>query len=313
MVWYGDSGLAVSVAIVATVLLQFKTQLHGFSEKLSQRDLASALQFAVLTFIILPLLPDEGFDRYRVLNPHHVWLMVVLVSGISLCGYLALRLIGARKSLPFVGIFGGLVSSTATTVVYARQGAAHPAMLHVAGGVIATANLVPLARLSAMGAIVAPAVLPALLPMLVTGLVLGLMPLVPRLRAALSAPELEMPELETPTNLRVAVGFGAIYALVLFGSAWIAERGGSHGLYAIAFASGFVELDAITLSSFKLLDSGIVTASVAATAIGIAYLAAVLFKLAVLARVGGRALLRYCAPSLLASVAGVAAGIALFG
>jgi uncharacterized membrane protein (DUF4010 family) len=312
MVWYDHSRLAAAIGIVATILLQFKTQLHGFSERLSQRDLASVLQFAVLSFIILPLLPDEGFDQYRVLNPYHVWLMVVLVSGISLSGYLALRLIGARESLPLVGILGGLVSSTATTVVYARQGRGNSVTLHVAGSIIATANLVPLARLSVMGAVVSPAVLPALLPVLATGLALGVIPLVQCLRSALAAPDLEVPELETPTNLRVAVGFGAIYALVLFGSAWLSEHAGSHGLYAIAFASGFVDVDAITLSSFKLLDGGMVTASVAATAIGIAYVAAVLFKLAVLALLGGRELLRYCAPSLLASAVGVAVGLVLF-
>jgi uncharacterized membrane protein (DUF4010 family) len=312
MVWYDRSQLAVAVGIVATVLLQFKTELHGFSERLSGQDLASVLQFAVLSFIVLPLLPNEGFDPYRVLNPYHIWLMVVLVSGISLAGYLALRLISARESLPLVGIFGGLVSSTATTVVFARQGAEQRSLFPVAGGIIAIANLVPLVRVLMIAAVVAPGMLMALLPVLGCGLVAGLVPVILRLRATLATPGLKVPALENPTNLRVAVGFGALYALVLFGSAWLSERAGSQGLYAIALVGGLVEVDAIALSSFKLFTGATATAQVATTAIGLAYLTAVAFKLAVMAALGGRNLLKYCGLPVLTPAVGVAAGILLF-
>jgi len=173
MVWHDRSQLAVSVAIVATLLLHFKTELHGLSARLSRQDVASILQFAVLTFIILPLLPDRGIGPYRVLNPHHVWLMVVLVSGVSLIGYLALRLAGTQRSLLLVGAFGGLVSSTATTLVYAREAHARPAMLPIGGAIIVIANLVVLVRLAVMSAVVAPGALLVLLPVLGTGLALG--------------------------------------------------------------------------------------------------------------------------------------------
>ena len=312
MVWYDRSRLAVAVAIVATVLLQFKTELHGFSERLSQQDLASILQFAVLTFIVLPLLPDKGFDPYRVLNPYHIWLMVVLVSGVSLTGYMALRLIGTGRSLALVGALGGLVSSTATTLVYARQGRAQPSMIPIAGAIVETANLMVLARLAVVGAVVAPSALPVLLPVLASGLVLGLAPLVPRLRSVMAKSELKVPELDNPTNLRVALGFGALYTLVLFGAAWLSERAGTHGLYAIAVASGFADVDAIALSSLNLLNSGTVSAAVAATAIGIAFISNVAVKLGMLLFVGGRDLLRECAVALLAPAAGIIAGLLLF-
>ena len=260
LVWYGYSRLAVALGIVATALLQFKPELHGLSKKLSRNDVASILQFAVLSFVILPYLPNRGFDRYQVLNPYHIWLMVVLVSGIGLAGYLALRMLGAKRSLLLVGTLGGLVSSTATTVVYARLSRSTPAMLPVAGVIVATSNLVPLVRLAVLGAVVAPSILPALLPLLATGLVLGLVALVFRLRTSLPKEAVEVPELENPTHLNVALGFGALYAVILFASAWLSERAGSQGLYAIAVASGFVDVDAISLSSFNLLNSGSVTA-----------------------------------------------------
>ena len=266
----------------------------------------------MLSFIILPLLPNEGFDPYRVLNPYHIWLMVVLISGISLAGYLALRLIGTGKSLPLVGALGGLVSSTATTLVYARQGAAGAAMAPIASIIIAIANLAVLARIALVSAVVAPSALPLMLPVLGSGLALGLVALMRRLRTMVAAPQLAVPELENPTNLRVALGFGALYALILFGSAWLSERAGSHGLYAIAVPSGFTDVDAITLSSLGLFNSGTVSAAVAATAVGLAFISNVAFKLGVLLFLGSRELLKQCAPSLIASAVGIVAGLLFF-
>jgi uncharacterized membrane protein (DUF4010 family) len=310
MIWFGYSRLAIALGIVATALLQFKPELHGISSRLSRSDVASILQFAVLSFVILPFLPNRGFDRYQVLNPYHIWLMVVLVSGIGLAGYLALRLIGAKRSLLLVGTLGGLVSSTATTVVYARLSRSAPPMLPVAGAIVATSNLVPLVRLAVLGAVVAPSVLPMLLPLLAAGLVPGLATLVLRLRTALPKDAVEVPALENPTHLNIALGFGALYAAILFVSAWLSERAGSQGLYAVALASGFVDVDAISLSSFNLLNNGAVSAPVAASAIGLAYVSAVVFKLVVLGVVGGRRLLAFCAPSLAAAIVGTMLGLA---
>ena len=309
MVWHGYTRLAVALGIVATALLQFKPELHGITRRLSRNDVASILQFAVLSFVILPFLPDEGFDRYRVLNPHDIWLMVVLVSGIGIAGYLALRIVGARRSLPLVGTLGGLVSSTATAVVYARHSKAAVSMVPIAGAIVSTSSLVPLVRLGIMSAVVAPSILPWLAPVLAAGLVAGALPLVYRLRSALPSAEVSVPELENPANLNVALGFGVIYAAVLFGSAWLSEKVGSHGLYAIAIASGFVDVNAIALSSMRLLRNDMVAGEVATTAIGLAYVSAVVFKIGVVALLGGRGLLAFCAPSFAGAIAGTLLGL----
>jgi uncharacterized membrane protein (DUF4010 family) len=312
MVWHDRSQLAVSVAIVATLLLHFKTELHGLSARLSRQDVASILQFAVLTFVILPLLPDRGFGPYQVLNPHHVWLMVVLVSGVSLIGYLALRLVGTKRSLLLVGALGGLVSSTATTLVYAREAGSRAAMLPVAGIIIVVANLMVLVRLAVVSIVVAPGALSMLLPVLAAGLVLGAALLARRYRDTLAAPELAASQLSNPTSLRVAVGFGALYAVVLFVSAWLSERAGAGGLYAVAVVSGFVDVDAITLSSLNLFNAGSIGAGVAVVAVGLAFLAAAAFKLMLLGFLGGRAMLAQYGPLVAAPAIGVAAGLFLF-
>jgi uncharacterized membrane protein (DUF4010 family) len=133
-----------------------------------------------------------------------------------------------------------------------------------------------------------------------------------RFRSGFTTPELQVPELSNPTSLRVAVGFGALYALILFVSAWLSERAGAGGLYAVAIVSGFVDVDAITLSSLNLFNAGSVGVGVAVIAIGFAYFAAVAFKLALLGFLGGRGMLVQFGPLVAAPAVGVAAGLLLF-
>ena len=151
LVWYGNETLAIMLAITTTILLYFKPELHGWSQRLTRRDLVSILQFAVLTFIVLPILPDENFGPYDALNPHQIWIMVVLISGISLAGYMALRLLGQRYGTILLGLLGGLVSSTATTLVYAKHSKVEPSMSPLAVSVILLANLMVMARLAVLG------------------------------------------------------------------------------------------------------------------------------------------------------------------
>jgi uncharacterized membrane protein (DUF4010 family) len=313
MVWYGQSQLAAAIAIVATALLQFKAELHGLSERLSRQDVASILQFGVLSFIILPLLPNEGYGPYGALNPYHIWLMVVLVSGISLAGYLALRLLGGRESMLLVGISGGLVSSTATTLVFARQARQQPGLADLSGAIIAVSSLMVLVRLMVVCAVVAPGVIAHTLPLFGGALLLGAAPVAWRMRSPAGRAELSVPDLGNPAQLRIALGFGALYALVLTGSAWMSDLAGTGGLYGLALVSGLVDIDAITLSSLGLFRDGRIAVVVAATAIGLAYLAATAFKLVIVAVVADPRVLKRWGAVLATPAAAVAAGLLLLG
>jgi len=313
MVWYGYMQLAVALAIAITVLLHFKAQLHAFSEKLAPNDVSIVLQFAVLSFIVLPLLPNEGYGPYRVLNPNHIWLMVVLVSGLSVAGYFALRMLGERRGTLLVGVFGGLVSSTATTLVHARQAGRNGQSVPLSAAVIATSNLIVPVRISILAAVTAAGIAPTLLPALAIGIACGLLPVVQRLRSVMGRTSTAIPEMSNPASLPVALAFGAVYAVVLVLSAWLSDRVGQGGLLALAAVSGLTDMDAITLSSLRLFDTGAVPAESAAVAIFVAFSAATLFKLAAVAWFGGRALARATWPALIAPVAGTAAGLLIMG
>jgi uncharacterized membrane protein (DUF4010 family) len=307
MIWYGYSTQAIMLAIIVTMMLYFKPELHGISQRMERRDLISIFQFAVLTFIILPILPDQGYGPHLALNPYNIWLMVVLLSGISLTGYVALRLWGHRYGAPLLGILGGLVSSTATTVIYARHGRENEGMGQLAVLVILLANLVVLLRLAVIGALVAPEILPGLLPVLSGGLVLGLAGTATWWKRLQQKRDLPIPEIKNPAELRTSLTFGVVYALVLFFAAWLSDYAGNKGLYAVAVVSGLTEMDAITLSSLRLFILGKLHTDQAVTAITLALIANVAFKFGVVLFFGGPGLARRCAAGLAAVAVGAAA------
>lgn len=307
-VWYGYNNLAVMLAIITTILLYFKTELHGITHKLSRRDLISALQFAVLTFIILPILPDKNYGPYEAINPYQIWLMVVLISGVSLAGYIALQLIG-RHHGAILGLFGGLVSSTATTLVYARRSVKNKNLTQLAVVVILIANLTVLIRLAIISAIASPAILPQLLPVLGSGFLLG---------AAITAywwhklnrqQESSMPEIKNPTEIRTAATFGLIYGIVLFCSAWFSNIAGSSGLYAVAVVSGLTDVNAITLSSLRLYELGKLDTTQTIMAISLGLLSNIGFKLGLISFFGPALLAKQCIFGMLATAGGI--GLAL--
>ncbi len=310
-IWYGYGTLAIMLAITATILLHYKPELQSMTRNLSRRDLQSMLQFAVLSFIILPILPNRDYGPYDTLNPYQTWWMVVLISGVSLAGYVALRIVGRRYGSPLLGFLGGLVSSTATTLVYARHGRA-PAMSGLAVVVILIANLVVLIRLGVVSAVVSARILPHLLPVLASGFVAGAIFAFYWWRRMSRDQELPLPEIQNPTEIKAALSFGALYAIVLLAAAWLSDIAGSRGLYLLAFVSGLTDVDAISLSTMRLLEQGKLVADQAVLAIMIAYLSNLTFKFGMLAFVGGKVLARRTGLGMAAVAGGVLLGLVVF-
>ncbi len=305
--WYGYDDLAVSLAIVVTVLLHFKTEIEGFSIRLTPKDIASVLQFAVLSLVILPVVPNEGFGPYGAFNPYHLWMMVVLISAVSLAGYLAWRLAGGRAPTLLLGALGGLVSSTATTLVYARGARGHPELEKTAATVLLLANLMVLLRITVLATVVEPRLLMTLAPVLAAGLVAALPIAWYTWRRHQGEAGFASPELTNPTDLKVALGLGAAYALILLLGSWLNDTAGARGLYGLAFASGLTDVDAISLSSMRLFGDASITAGTAASAIVVALCSNVIVKAAIAFVVGGVSLGRQC----LAGFAAMGAALAV--
>jgi uncharacterized membrane protein (DUF4010 family) len=312
MTMTGYARLAVMVAIAATILLYFKAELRGVAHRLERRELISMLQFAIVAFIVLPLLPDREFGPYQALNPRQIWMMVVLISGVSLSGYVALRMVGREHGATLLGLFGGLVSSTATTLAYSRYGKANAQLWNLSVTVIVIANLIVLVRLAVLTAVVSSKLLGMIVPVFACGLVPGLVAVAMWMRSRSAEPALTMPEIRNPTEFRTALTFGGLYAVILLLAAWLNDLAGSSGVYVVALISGLTDVDAVTLSSFRLNEIGSLSGSQTIRAITMAVLANMAFKLGLILVAGGRELLVRCLPMMLLVAAGLGAGLFLF-
>lgn len=306
LIWFNEIQLAVILAIATTTLLYFKPELRGISERLSRKDLLSILQFALLSLIILPLLPDRNYGPYGALNPYQIWWVVVLIVGIGLAGYAALRRAGKRGVI-VVGLLGGMVSSTATTLAFSRDARRDEAMARIAVIVIVLANLVVLIRLGVIAAVLAPTIISALYPILAGGLVVGgLGAWYGFRRLDPQGTMLELP-VANPTELRTALGFATLYAFILLVSAWLSDAVGNRALYAVALVSGLTDVDPISLSSLRLFNLGKLPLQNVVNVILLALLANLAFKTTLALSLGGWAKMRHAA----AGMGAVALGLIL--
>jgi uncharacterized membrane protein (DUF4010 family) len=309
--WSGSAHqIAVMLAVATTVLLYFKAQLHGISKSMTHVDLLSILQFGVLALVILPILPDRNFGPYLALNLHNIWWMVVLISGVSLAGYAALRVVGAQHGAALIGLFGGLVSSTATTMIFARHARANVDLARTAMVVILLANIVVMVRLAWFPS-------PSrrhrgqLFAVLGCGIALASPPRSGAGASFQAADALPLPKVSNPTEITTALTFGALYALILVLAAWLQDVAGNRGIYLLAVASGLTDVDAITLSSLRMFGMDKLTATQTITAITLATLSNLAFKSGLVVVIGGAALARRCLPGMVAIAAGLAGGLLL--
>jgi uncharacterized membrane protein (DUF4010 family) len=309
MNFHGERTLVVALGIGMTALLYFKTELEGAATRLTPTDIRSMLQFGAVSAVILPLLPDRSYGPYGVLNPFHIWVMVVLISGVSLAGYVAWRLTLERKGLLLTGLLGGVISSTATTFAYARHAreAFHtpPATMVV----ILLANAAMLVRVLLLTLAVAPTLAPKVAIALAPALLLAGPALWWNFRRAGGETASGTDRMQNPTQFGTALLFAAFYALILLAAAWLSDVVGSGGLFALSFISGLTDVDAITLSSSRLALQGSIEMTAAATAITLAVTSNVLFKTAVAVMVGGAVLGRIAVPSFALPLAGLLGGL----
>jgi uncharacterized membrane protein (DUF4010 family) len=308
---YGHTVMVVAVGIAMTALLHFKSELEGAASRLTTTDIRSMLQFGIVSAVILPVLPNQAYGPYGVLNPFHIWLMVVLIAGVSLTGYVAWRLTWARRGLLLTGILGGLVSSTATTLAYARQ-ARSGAQPHASACVVLLlANATMFARVLLLTVVVAVAVTPRVAMVLLPALLAAIPALVIQWRrAGADLALLDGAELQrNPTQLGSAIVFAAGYALVLLISAWVSAHVGAEGLYGVALVSGLTDVDAITLTLLRMFNTGSADPTVVATSLGLAVAANLVLKAVLAGFAGGWPIGRAMLAGFAGPMAALAAGM----
>jgi len=249
----GDRILGVVAGGVLAILLYLKEGLHNLISRLEDRDLSAIMTFAGISLVILPLLPNRTFGPLDVLNPRDIWLMVTLIVGISVVGYFFYKFGGQKAGMVSGGLLGGLISSTATTVSYARR-TREGALPRAAAFVIVAASAVSLFRVLVEIGVVIPKQLPEMiLPLALMLLFLaGTSLVIYRLASPQGFGEAGTPP-GRPDQLRSALAFGVLYGLILLAVAFVKKEFGEPALYGLAVVSGLTDVDAITLSLSELV------------------------------------------------------------
>lgn len=308
MVMLGYAELAIGLAVVTAAVLAYKRPLHGFVDKLGWDDVYAGLRLLIATFIALPLLPNEPIDPWGALNPYKLWLLVILISSLSLVGYVATRVLGPARGIALTGLTGGLVSSTAVTLSFARDAREKPKHTTALACGVLLAWAVMFARVIVLVAVVNRALLPpVLVPFLTMAAVAGGFAAYLYYRDGLKGgkPAQGSVDVENPFSLIAAAKFGALFAVVLLAVKIVQENFPPSGLYAVAALSGLVDVDAITLSMAEFAQSG--EARIAVIAIVIAAVANTLVKCGMAFVIAGVALGK---PLIIATLVTLAAGLA---
>lgn len=273
-------------AIAATgsvaVLLQFKKSLHSLASGMEEADLRAGGRLTLIALVILPALPDVDYGPYGVLNPFRVWLMVVLIVGISLAAYVGYKLLGVRAGAWAAGLLGGLISSTATTTTYAYR-ALEPRRIAASTAVVVTASAVVFARVLLEIGVVAPRVFAVTAPPI--AVMMGVMFLL-AVACQRNVQSMEAEPTEPPSSMRIAIAFGLMYAVVLLAVATAKQYLGNTGLFFVAALSGLTDVDAITLSTVHMVDSGELRAELGWRLILTGALSNLAFKLGIVGFVG---------------------------
>jgi uncharacterized membrane protein (DUF4010 family) len=254
----GHVEIALALGVALSAILAYKQPLHDLVDRLGADDIEAGVKLLAATFIVLPLLPREAVDPWGAIEPYSLWLLVILIAGLSLIGYVATRALGPEKGAAVTGLAGGLVSSTAVTLTFARQSHdegdgtddALATGLLLAWGIMFVRVIVEVAVVHA------PLVPPLLLPMGAMGLVtLALSAWFAARSRSHTSPAGEVP-LRNPFSLYSAAKFALFFAVVLLAVKLVQIHFPGRGYYLVAALAGLTDVDAITLSMAALVKGG---------------------------------------------------------
>lgn len=300
----GNESVAAACAVVITLLLNYKSQLHRMIDALRAEELRAGLQLLLISVVALPLLPNRGYGPWQALNPYVTWWMVVLIAAISFVGYFAIRIGGVRRGILFTSLSGGLASSTAITLHLSRMARSNESLvpLLAVGTLVACGTMFP--RVLLVATLLNPALLRPLLPALAVMTIAVYLPALLLWRSQRGKGLEVDATLKNPLELKAAVSFGVLLALVMLLGHALQSWFGETGILALAMASGITDVDAITLSLARMSEAGLGTRI---TIAGIVLAAAVnsLAKAGIAAAIGGRSMgMRVGVPLVTAAVAG---------
>jgi uncharacterized membrane protein (DUF4010 family) len=309
----GDLRVAAAAAIAATIVLAAREQMHGWLQQITEQELRSALILLAMTFIILPIVPDDPIGPFGGVNPREVWLIAIVLAGVSFLGYAAVKYFGARHGVLIAAAAGGLVSSTAVTAANAQHAAAGEGTPRILAAGVALATAVSLMRVLAITGALNPALLWVLTPpLLAAGIVATAFALVSVYWRKEKNAHQQPVKFRNPFGFVSVVGFAIFLAVIILLGRVLGEQLGATGAIVGALALGLADVDAVTVSMARLAPQPL-SLQQAAFAILAAVVSNTLSKMVIGAIVGrGRFALEIMAVSVAClAIGGLALGGAL--
>lgn len=302
--------LSVIFGIVIAALLTFKHKLHKVAKKIDEKELVAIIEFILVAFVVLPLLPNINYSpadipglsnifysigvspstlsQLDVFNFYNIWWMVILIAGINLLGYFMVRLFGSKKGYGLAGFLGGLVSSTAVTISMSQKSKEKKVIGPLIIGTLLASSIM-FVRVIFEVAIINYELLPTLILSLGSMSLLTLLIsfIIYRNKSSKDSKE-DKVDIKQPFTLFPAIKFGVLFAFILFLSRFAQVTFGKMGLYLASFFSGLADVDAITLSMSSLSSSGEISSLVATTSILIAVASNTLVKAGIAMFIGSK-------------------------
>lgn len=291
LVFWDRLAFAVMLAALTMIVLGMKQISHSWTRRFTAEDIRSTLQFAAVSGVILPLVPDRGYGPYEALNPYNLWWMVVLISGLGFVGYLLMRAFGARVGVILTGLIGGLASSTATTLAFCRESRECPELSKSFALAIVMACTIMLGRVLIILSVIHPQFLYALWhPMAMMAIPGVIYTLVVHVFSQREHPEMDLPSLKNPLGLSIAIKFGLIYGVISVLVKLFTQTDLTKGLLALSFVSGLTDMDAIALSITHNLKDQSIGIRIATHAVILAAMGNTLLKAGLAVSLGSSAL-----------------------
>ncbi len=289
MVWFKLENYAVFIGVLIIVLLEMKPRLRRMEARIDSADINAVILLLVMSFIILPVLPDEMVGPYKLFNPYKTWLMAVIIAAISFVGYVAIKILGQKHGVFLTGAAGGLISSTAVSISLSKMFDKRYELLNNYAGGIAIACTFMYIRVLFEAFVInqnlAFRLMPAYLGAALTGLLFSYYLYKHSVSADIS---FENPSIsKNPLQLSEALKFGFIFGVIYGAVAFVQTRYGNIGVYIVSFLSGITDVDAITLSLSQLAKDGKLSLIASMNGIVIASVTNSLVKLAVVYVLGG--------------------------
>jgi len=248
--------LTIFIAVLVVVLLNMKGKLTNYETYISKKDLNAAVTFLLITFIVLPILPNKYIDKFNLINPYELWFFVVLLSGLSFLGYI-LNKVWGNKGIYLAGLIGGLASSTATTITFSQKSKQTPTLSKHTAIAINLANSIMLIRVFIWVMlfninIAKEIALPFLLAFIV-----GFLYIYSLVKDNIYTQNETKMEFKNPLELLESLKYGILFGLIFAGVKVGHQYFGDSGTLIVSFLAGITDVDVITISLSKYALNGL--------------------------------------------------------